>query len=108
MTISPEVTVSRPATILRVVDLPHPDGPSRAINSPSRISRLRSSTAGGVPELKTLVSFRRISSAIARLLPFQLRFRKESSPLWVEKYDRVWVDPELDAAIDIERAVSVE
>src|SRR3712207_2447702 len=33
--IRPEVGCSRPAMQLRVVDFPHPDGPSRVKNSPS-------------------------------------------------------------------------
>jgi len=42
---SPEVMSSRPAIMLRVVDLPQPDGPTRMTNSPSWMSRLKSSTA---------------------------------------------------------------
>jgi len=33
-------TSSRPAIILRAVDLPHPEGPTRTMNSPSLISRV--------------------------------------------------------------------
>ena len=36
---------SSPAIMLRVVDFPHPDGPTRMMNSPSRMSRLMSFTA---------------------------------------------------------------
>jgi hypothetical protein len=36
---------SRPAIMLRVVDFPHPDGPTRMTNSPSAIERSASSTA---------------------------------------------------------------
>src|SRR5215470_6167324 len=36
--ISPDVTVSRPATMRRSVDLPHPDGPTITTNSPSATS----------------------------------------------------------------------
>src|SRR5215831_2273163 len=43
--ISPAVISSRPATILRVVDLPHPEGPTRTMNSLSRIWRFTSLTA---------------------------------------------------------------
>ena len=42
---SPSVMSSSPAIMLRVVDLPHPDGPTRMTNSPSAMSRLTSSTA---------------------------------------------------------------
>ena len=38
-TISPRVGAARPVRSLRTVDLPQPDGPSRARNSPGRISR---------------------------------------------------------------------
>ena len=41
----PAVMSSSPATMFRVVDFPHPDGPTRMMNSPSAISRLKSSTA---------------------------------------------------------------
>ena len=39
---------SRPAIIRRLVVLPQPDGPTSTMNSPSPISRLRSSTGGHV------------------------------------------------------------
>jgi hypothetical protein len=42
---SPEVWVSSPAIILSSVVLPHPDGPRRTRNSPSRIARSTPSTA---------------------------------------------------------------
>src|SRR6185369_8078961 len=45
MWISPAVISSRPATIRRVVDLPHPDGPTRTMNSLSRMCRFTSLTA---------------------------------------------------------------
>ena len=45
MLIVPPDTASRPAIIRSSVDLPQPDGPTRTMNSPSRISRFRSSTA---------------------------------------------------------------
>src|ERR1700693_4452907 len=41
----PRVMSSSPAIIRRAVDFPHPDGPTRTMNSPSAISRLRSCTA---------------------------------------------------------------
>src|SRR6266508_77392 len=45
MAISPEVISSRPATMRSVVVLPQPDGPTRTMNSLSRIVRLTSLTA---------------------------------------------------------------
>src|SRR5579872_2236029 len=47
MRISPWLTLSRPAIMARSVDLPQPDGPTRAMNSPVSASRsipLRTST----------------------------------------------------------------
>ena len=41
MEIVPPVISSRPAIIRSAVDLPHPDGPTRTMNSWSRISRSR-------------------------------------------------------------------
>ena len=35
---SPEEIPSKPAIILKRVDLPHPEGPTRTTNSPSSIS----------------------------------------------------------------------
>ena len=54
---SPIVTVpreisSRPATIRSAVVLPHPDGPTKTMNSPSPISRSSSDTAS-VPSAYT-------------------------------------------------------
>ena len=46
MKILPALTSSRPASIRRVVDLPHPDGPTRTMNSPSSISRSMPGTVG--------------------------------------------------------------
>src|SRR4051812_41361954 len=43
--IVPDVGVSSPATIRRVVVLPHPDGPSSAKKEPRGMSRSRSRTA---------------------------------------------------------------
>jgi hypothetical protein len=41
---SPSEMSSSPAIMLSVVDFPHPDGPTRMMNSPSAISKLASST----------------------------------------------------------------
>src|SRR3954451_25047628 len=43
---SPDVMSSRPTTMRSNVDFPQPDGPTRMTNSPSRMSRLTSFTAG--------------------------------------------------------------
>src|SRR5262249_48869494 len=48
--ISPASGVSKPATMRSVVVLPQPDGPSRAISSPSRTSRSSLSTATTLPK----------------------------------------------------------
>ena len=47
--ISPDVGFSSPATIRRAVVLPHPDGPTKTMNSPSAIASDRSSTATTSP-----------------------------------------------------------
>ncbi|MNJ55963.1 hypothetical protein D3C77_514880 [compost metagenome] len=47
--ISPAVGVSKPASIIRLVVLPEPEGPSKVRNSPLRISRLRSLTISDSP-----------------------------------------------------------
>src|SRR6185503_7014525 len=43
--ISPDVMASSPATMRSVVVLPHPDGPTKTMNSLSRICRFTSFTA---------------------------------------------------------------
>src|SRR3954469_19032433 len=53
--ILPPLASSRPAIIRRSVVLPHPDGPTRTMNSPSPISRSTPSTAR-TPFGKTFVS----------------------------------------------------
>ncbi len=45
MMIWPDVGVSSPEIMLSVVVLPHPDGPTMIMNSPSLISRLMPLTA---------------------------------------------------------------
>ena len=45
MLMVPPVISSSPAMDRSAVDLPHPDGPTRTMNSPSAMSRLSSSTA---------------------------------------------------------------
>ena len=42
---APEVGVSKPAIIRRVVVLPHPEGPSNEKNSPAPIEKFASATA---------------------------------------------------------------
>ena len=61
MTISPEVGVSRPEIMLRVVVFPQPDGPTMMRNSPSSIRRFTPATATTDP--KCLTSSRRTISA---------------------------------------------
>ncbi len=55
---------SSPAIIRRLVVLPQPDGPTRTMNSPSWISRLRSSTAMTSPYF--LVTCSKVTVAIVR------------------------------------------
>ena len=46
---SPEVISSSPAIILKVVDLPHPDGPKRIKRSPALIVRFKPLTTSVFP-----------------------------------------------------------
>src|SRR4029450_9005276 len=55
MRTSPPVMSSRPTIMRRIVDFPHPDGPTRITNSPSAMSRLPSAPAGVVAPEKVLV-----------------------------------------------------
>src|SRR5438045_1301395 len=54
---------SRPATIRRAVVLPQPEGPTSTMNSPSRISRSRPSTAV-VPSGYVFVTPSKLTAAI--------------------------------------------
>ena len=51
MSTRPLVTSSSPAIIRNVVDLPHPDGPSRTTKLPSSTSNEMSRTATVVPQV---------------------------------------------------------
>src|SRR5690348_6571041 len=55
MAIAPEVGSSRPAIIRRAVVFPHPDGPTRTMNSPAAMVKVSASTAV-VPFGKTFVT----------------------------------------------------
>src|SRR3954471_18679163 len=61
---SPALASSSPAVMRRTVVFPDPDGPTSTMNSPSSISRLRSSTAT-VPSSKTFLRFRYSMLAIS-------------------------------------------
>src|SRR6266496_852319 len=61
---SPSLMSSSPAIMFSVVDLPHPDGPTRIMNSPSAMSRLKSFTASA-PSGKRLVTWLRVISAMS-------------------------------------------
>src|ERR1700704_1632702 len=65
--ISPSVISSSPASILSAVDFPHPDGPTRTMNSVSLISRLRSLTAR-MPPAKRFVTWSKVTDAILVIL----------------------------------------
>src|ERR1700689_3840178 len=65
MRISPSLALSSPAIMANKVDLPQPDGPTSAMNSPVRASRaipLRTS-----PEPKRLVSREPVSGGMVAL-----------------------------------------
>src|ERR1700722_1140719 len=63
MRISPSLTLSRPAIIASSVDLPQPDGPTSATNSPVRASRSMPFSTSTTP--KRLCSPETVSVAIA-------------------------------------------
>src|SRR5215211_1051402 len=63
--ISPWVRGIRPARQFSAVDFPQPDGPSRAMNSPARIVRFRSTNASRPPNLRPTSFISRVSNALA-------------------------------------------
>ena len=65
--IAPEVADSSPATSRSAVVLPHPDGPTRIMNSPSGMSSVRRSIAVASPA-NTLVTSWKDTSAMRLLL----------------------------------------
>src|SRR5215470_6101317 len=65
MATAPEVGSSSPATIRRAVVFPHPDGPTRTMNSPSAMVQVSASTAV-VPFGKTFVTSWKETSATIR------------------------------------------
>src|SRR6266536_2266689 len=65
MATAPEVGSSSPATIRRAVVFPHPDGPTRTMNSPSAMVQVSASTAV-VPFGKTFVTSWNETSATIR------------------------------------------
>src|ERR1700730_18373230 len=83
MSTLPSVMSSRPAIMLRVVDLPQPDGPTRMTNSPSAISRLMWSIASA-PSGKRLVTWSKTMSASDYSFPL----------------DRAWWSPGDDPALE--------
>src|SRR4029450_842104 len=65
----PSVMSSSPAIMLRTVDLPEPEGPTRIMNSPSSMPRLTSLTAV-VPSGNRLLTCSRVIAATVLLLSF--------------------------------------
>src|ERR1700686_4576655 len=65
--ITPSVKASRPASILRAVDFPHPDGPTTTMNSLSLTSRHKSFTAIS-SAANRLVTCRKLADAIGASL----------------------------------------
>src|SRR4030042_1507632 len=70
MEIVPVPGSSNPAIIRRAVDLPHPEGPTRMVNSLSSTMRLKSFTAWTVP--KCFETFSRITLSISIILLFAM------------------------------------
>ena len=67
MKISPWVTLSRPAIIASSVDLPQPEGPTRAMNSPVLASRSMPFSTSTTP--KFLRRFLMVNDAIYLIAP---------------------------------------
>src|SRR3954470_5014428 len=65
---SPSEMSSRPAIIRSAVDFPQPDGPTRIISSPSRISRFMFLTASKPSGYRLTTSSNSISAISSRLL----------------------------------------
>src|ERR1700727_2981742 len=63
----PPSSGSSPASMRRAVVLPDPDGPTRTMNSPSLISRLSASTAGGASLAYTRLAATYFTLAIRNL-----------------------------------------
>src|SRR5436190_20810723 len=63
---APPSTSSRPASIRSAVDLPDPDGPTRTMSSPSRISRSSASTAATSLPAYSLVACSKRTSDMGR------------------------------------------
>src|SRR4051794_56740 len=61
---SPSVMSSSPAIMFSVVDFPHPDGPTRMMNSPSAMSRLMWSTASAPSGYRLVTSLSSISATV--------------------------------------------
>ena len=72
-----------------VVVLPHPDGPSRAMNSPSLISRFRSLTATTLPK-----RFVRCSSlTLTKIYPLRLTFHHSVYKLFgIKSFERFFYE----------------
>src|SRR5690606_16815904 len=64
----PSVISSRPAIIRKVVDLPHPDGPTRTTNSSSSMTRLTLLTATTLPYRLVTFSSTTLANALTPLL----------------------------------------
>jgi hypothetical protein len=64
---SPRSGRSKPAITLSRVDLPQPDGPTMATNSPSRTSKLTPSTTGSAPKFLPMPSTTILLADIAPL-----------------------------------------
>ena len=82
----PLVISSSPAIIRRLVVLPQPDGPTRTMNSPSPISRLRSFTAWNSPY--TLLTFSNVTVAMANL-----RSQRSIAGPCIQPPKRTWTGP---------------
>ena len=108
MTICPSETDSRPAVIRSVVDLPHPDGPRSAINSPSRI--FRSSRSERRRQIRPVLLDQLFVKELSHVLNFLGGFcgpRQELLGLRIEDDEQMRIDLKLRAAIHFESQMTV-
>src|SRR5581483_1551642 len=69
MSTAPASGATKPAIMFNNVDLPHPDGPTMATNSPSRTLKLTFSTTDKRPLSEAKVFLRSRTSILVRIAP---------------------------------------
>src|SRR3954467_8598377 len=87
MSISPSEMSSRPAIMRSAVDFPHPDGPTRIMNSPSLMSRLMCLTASKPSSYRFVTVGDSISAQVALLLSLDCARGKARDDAPLEEQD---------------------